>query len=374
MNEQKDGKIYTRDTLYRKGIKLSTEDRKKKLEAALAHINKDRGAGTVRRLGDAPLEEIEVIPTGSLILDSAIGAGGFPRGRITEIYGPEASGKSLITLHAIAEIQKQGGVAAFIDAEYAFNSSWAKKIGVDVDELIFAQPDSGEEAFNILDKLINSEAVDLIVVDSVSALVSAKELDGEIGDAHVGLQARMMSQGLRMITGNISKTKTAVIFINQLRQKIGVMPGMPTETTSGGNALKYFASLRLDIRRIGQLKEKDEVIGAKTRVKVIKNKIAAPFKVAEFNIIYTPGNEGVSREADIRDLGIKFDFIKKSGAWFTYKSANGESLQLGQGGEKTRMYLKENPELAQEIEDRIKTALRSGEVELEEEAATAAEV
>ena len=353
---------------------MSIEDRKKKIDAALGRIEKTFGAGSVIKLGDAPQRDIEVIPTGSLVLDMAIGVGGFPRGRIVEIYGPEMSGKSLITLHAIAEVQKAGGVAAFIDAEYAFNKDWAQKIGVNVDDLYLSQPDSGEDAFNILEILISSESFDIIVVDSVSALVSRKELDGEIGDAHIGLQARMMSQGLRMITSKVSRSNTTVVFINQLRQKIGVMPGMPTETTSGGNALKYFASLRLDIRRIGQLKDADEVFGARTRVKVVKNKVAPPFKVAEFDIIYRAGSEGVSRESDIRDLGVKLGFIKKAGSWFTYKDLNGESTQLGQGGEKTRMFLKENVAVADEIAERIKESLFSGEKSLDEEAATATEV
>lgn len=344
------------------------EDRKKKIDAAVAHLEKDLGKGTVMRLGDAPRQDIEVIPTGSLVLDMAVGAGGFPRGRIVEIYGPEASGKSLITLHAIAEVQKTGGIAAFIDAEYAFNESWAEKIGVNVEDLYLSQPDSGEGAFKVLDVLVSSGSFDLIIVDSVSALVSQKELDGEVGDAHVGLQARMMSQGLRMLTSKISKTKTTVVFINQLRQKIGVMmPGQSTETTSGGKALAYFASLRLDIRRIGQLKEADEIFGARTRVKVVKNKMAPPHKIAEFDIIYRAGSEGVSRESDIRDLGVKLGFIKKAGAWFSYNKEDGTNMQIGQGGEKTRLFLKENVELAQEIEGRIKDALFTGEKKLDED-------
>ena len=367
-------KTYTIKSYKKKKEIMSIEDRKKKIDAALGRIEKTFGAGSVIKLGDAPQRDIEVIPTGSLVLDMAIGVGGFPRGRIVEIYGPEMSGKSLITLHAIAEVQKAGGVAAFIDAEYAFNKDWAQKIGVNVDDLYLSQPDSGEDAFNILEILISSESFDIIVVDSVSALVSRKELDGEIGDAHIGLQARMMSQGLRMITSKVSRSNTTVVFINQLRQKIGVMPGMPTETTSGGNALKYFASLRLDIRRIGQLKDADEVFGARTRVKVVKNKVAPPFKVAEFDIIYRAGSEGVSRESDIRDLGVKLGFIKKAGSWFTYKDLNGESAQLGQGGEKTRMFLKENVAVADEIAERIKESLFSGEKSLDEEAATATEV
>lgn len=351
---------------------MSLEDRKKKLDAAIGRIDKEFGKGTIMKLGDAPAQDIDFIPTGSLVLDMAIGIGGFPRGRVVEIYGPEASGKTLVTLQAIAEVQKAGGVAAFIDAEYAFNESWARKIGVNVDDLYLSQPDSGEDAFNILEILISSGAVDLIVVDSVSALVSQKELDGEIGDAHVGLQARMMSQGLRIITGKIAKSKTTVVFINQLRMKIGnVMPGQSPETTSGGKALAYFASLRLDIRRIGQLKDADEVFGARTKVKVVKNKVAPPFKTAEFDIIYRAGSEGVSRESDIRDLGVKTELIKKSGSWFTYTDLEGKSLQLGQGGEKTRLFLMETPELAAEIEQRIKDKLFTGEAKLEEDISAA---
>lgn len=348
---------------------MVTEDRKKILDSVLGKINKDFGAGSITRLGDAPLEGIQVISTGSLTLDMAIGAGGFPRGRIVEIYGPEASGKTLVTLHAIAEEQKNGGVAAFIDVENAFNADWAKKIGVDIESLIFSQPSSGEEAFQIIDMLIESGAVDIIVVDSVSALVSKKELDGDIGDSHVGLQARLMSQGLRILNGKISQKKTSVVFINQLRQKIGVMmPGQSTETTTGGKALQYYASLRLDIRRIGQLKGSDEIFGARTRVKVVKNKVARPGRQAEFDIIYTPGSEGVSRESDIRDLGVTTGFIKKSGSWFTLAKDTGDfkaGTQLGQGGEKARLFLMETPELAKAIEERIVHSLTTGEADLE---------
>ena len=342
-----------------KYMATSSEDRQKALEAALGQINKQFGAGSVGRLGDQEHVDIETISTGSLAIDLAIGSG-LPRGRIVEIYGPESSGKTLLTLHAIAEVQKNGGTAAFVDAEHALDPVWAKKIGVDIDNLIVAQPDSGEQALEITEKLVRSRAIDLIVVDSVAALVPSKELEGDMGDSHMGLQARLMSQGLRKITGAIHNTNTVVIFINQLRMKIGVMFGSP-ETTTGGNALKYYASVRIDIRRISQLKDGDDVIGARTRVKIVKNKVAAPFRQAEFDILYTPGNEGFSKEADIRDLGVHAGIIKKAGAWFAYGDQ-----QLGQGGEKTRVFLKENPEIAAEIEQKIKDKILGGEVTLEE--------
>ena len=338
----------------------SSEDRQKALEVALGQINKQFGAGSVGRLGDQEHVDIEAISTGSLAIDLAIGLGGFPKGRVIEIYGPESSGKTLLTLHAIAEVQKNGGTAAFVDAEHALDPVWAKKIGVDIDNLIVSQPDSGEQALEITEKLVRSRAIDLVVVDSVAALVPSKELEGDMGDSHMGLQARLMSQGLRKITGAIHNTNTVVIFINQLRMKIGVMFGSP-ETTTGGNALKYYASVRIDIRRISQLKDGDEVIGARTRVKVVKNKVAAPFRQAEFDILYTKGDEGFSKEADIRDLGVHAGIIKKAGAWFSYGD-----MQLGQGGEKTRVFLKENPEIAAEIEQKIKDKILGGEVTLEE--------
>lgn len=344
----------------------NSEDRQKALEAALAQINKQFGAGSVGKLGEREHVEIETISTGSLAIDLAIGSG-LPRGRIVEIYGPESSGKTLLTLHAIAEVQKAGGTAAFVDAEHALDPVWAKKIGVDVDNLIVSQPDNGEQALEITEKLVRSRAVDLVVVDSVAALVPSKELEGDMGDSHMGLQARLMSQGLRKITGVINQSNTVVIFINQLRSKIGVMFGSP-ETTTGGNALKYYASVRIDIRRISQLKDGDDVIGARTRVKVVKNKIAAPFKQAEFDILYTKGNEGFSKESDIRDLGVHAGIIKKSGAWFTY-----DGTQLGQGGEKTRVFLKSNPEIAAEIEQKIKDKILGGEVALDELTAEEAE-
>lgn len=337
----------------------SSEDRQKALEAALGQINKQFGAGSVARLGDTEHVAVETISTGSLAIDLAIGSG-FPRGRVVEIYGPESSGKTLLTLHAIAEVQKNGGVAAFVDAEHALDPVWAKKIGVDVDNLIVSQPDNGEQALEITEKLVRSRAIDIIVVDSVAALVPSKELEGDMGDSHMGLQARLMSQGLRKITGIIHDTNTVVVFINQLRMKIGVMFGSP-ETTTGGNALKYYASVRIDIRRISQIKDGEDVIGARTRVKVVKNKVAAPFRQAEFDILYTKGNEGFSKEADIRDLGVHAGIIKKAGAWFSYGD-----LQLGQGGEKTRIFLKENPEIANEIEAKIKEKVLGGEVILDE--------
>lgn len=338
----------------------TSEDRAKFLDAALAKINKEYGAGSVMKLGDREQLDIEVIPSGSLAIDLAMGVGGLPKGRIIEIYGPESSGKTLFTLHAIAEAQKMGGTAAFIDAEHALDPSWAKKIGVNTDELILSQPDNGEQAFEIAETLIRSKAIDILVIDSVAALTPRKEIEGDMGDAQMGIQARLMSQGLRKITAAIHETNTVVIFINQLRSKIGVVFGSP-EVTTGGNALKFYATIRIDIRRIGQLKEGDVIIGARTRVKIIKNKVAAPFKQAEFDILYGKGDEGYSREADIRDIGVETGIIKKSGSWYTY---NGE--QLGQGGEKTRLTLKADPKLALQIETEIKSKLYDGEVSLSE--------
>jgi recombination protein RecA len=339
----------------------TSEDRQKALETALAQINKQFGAGSVGKLGEKEAVDIETISTGSLAVDLALGVGGLPKGRIVEIYGPESSGKTLLTLHAIAEVQKEGGIAAFVDAEHALDPVWAAKIGVDVENLIVSQPDNGEQALEIIEKLVRSRAIDLVVVDSVAALVPSKEIEGDMGDSHMGLQARLMSQGLRKITGVIHNTNTTVIFINQLRSKIGVMFGSP-ETTTGGNALKYYASVRLDIRRISQIKEGEDIIGARTRVKVVKNKVAAPFKQAEFDILFKKGSEGFSRESDIRDLGVHAGIIKKSGAWFTY-----DTTQLGQGGEKTRVFLKENPTVADEIEAKIKAKILGNEVDLDME-------
>jgi recombination protein RecA len=320
-------------------------DKQKALDAALAQIDRAFGKGSAMRLGSRAAVEIETISTGSLGLDIALGIGGLPRGRVVEIYGPESSGKTTLALHAVAEAQKAGGVAAFIDAEHALDPIYARKLGVDVDNLIVSQPDTGEQALEITDTLVRSNAVDILVVDSVAALVPRAEIEGEMGDSHVGLQARLMSQSLRKLTGSISKSKCLVIFINQLRMKIGVMYGNP-ETTTGGNALKFYASVRLDIRRTGQIKDRDEIVGNATRVKVVKNKVAPPFKQVEFDIMY---GEGVSKVGEILDLGVKAGLIEKSGAWFSY-----DSIRIGQGRENAKSYLKENPDVAQRIENAIR--------------------
>lgn len=327
----------------------TSEDRAKALEAALGQINKKFGAGTAMKLGEKPALKVETISTGSLAVDIALGVGGLPKGRIIEIYGPESSGKTLLCLQAIANVQKNGGIAAFVDAEHALDPEWAGKIGVDTENLIISQPSSGEQALEITDSLVRSGAVDLVIVDSVAALTPQKELDGEMGDSMMGVQARLMSQGLRKITGAVNQTKTTVIFINQLREKIGVMFGSP-ETTTGGKALKFYASVRIDIRRIEQLKEGTDVIGARTRVKIIKNKVAPPFKQAEFDIMFTPGNEGFSREGDILTIGKDLNLLKQGGSW--WQLADG--TQLGQGKEKARQALKDDPELAQSLEDQIR--------------------
>lgn len=319
-------------------------DREKALESALAQIDRQFGKGSVMRLGSNERAPVEVIPTGSIALDVALGVGGLPRGRIIEIYGPESSGKTTLTLHAIANAQKAGGIAAFIDAEHALDPVYAQKLGVDIDALLVSQPDTGEQALEIADMLIRSGSIDLVVIDSVAALVPKAEIEGEMGDSHVGLQARLMSQALRKITGGLNATKTSAIFINQLREKIGVFFGSP-ETTSGGKALKFYASVRLDIRRIETLKEGTEAVGNRTRVKVVKNKMAPPFKQAEFDILY---GSGISREGSLIDFGVEQGIIKKSGAWYTY-----EADQLGQGKENARRFLIEHPEIAQEIEDKI---------------------
>jgi len=320
-------------------------DRQKALEAALAQIDRAFGKGSAMKLGSREAIEIEAISTGSLGLDIALGIGGLPRGRIVEIYGPESSGKTTLALHAIAEAQKAGGTAAFIDAEHALDPVYARKLGVDIDELIVSQPDTGEQALEITDTLIRSNAIDVLVVDSVAALVPRAEIEGEMGDSHVGLQARLMSQALRKITGSISRSRTLVIFINQIRMKIGVMYGSP-ETTTGGNALKFYASVRLDIRRTGQIKDRDDIIGNSTRVKVVKNKVAPPFKQVEFDIMY---GEGVSKMGEVLDLGVKAGIVEKSGAWFSH-----DSVRLGQGRENAKTYLKENPETAARIESAIR--------------------
>ncbi|WP_298172198.1 recombinase RecA [Acidithiobacillus sp.] len=324
------------------------EQRSKALAAALSQIDKQFGKGAVMRLGDHnAIKDIEVYSTGSLGLDLALGVGGLPRGRVVEIYGPESSGKTTLTLHAIASCQAAGGTAAFIDAEHALDPSYAHKLGVDLENLLISQPDTGEQALEIADMLVRSGAVDLIVIDSVAALTPKAEIEGDMGDSHVGLQARLMSQALRKLTANISRTNTLVIFINQIRMKIGVMYGSP-ETTTGGNALKFYASVRLDIRRIGAIKKSDEVVGNDTRVKVVKNKVAPPFREAEFAIYY---GEGISRLSELVDLGVKFDIVEKSGAWYSYQ---GE--RIGQGKDNARQYLKEHPELAVNIEQRIRAA------------------
>ena len=329
----------------------SAADREKALETALAQIDRQFGKGSVMRLGSEERAPVESIPTGAIALDVALGIGGLPRGRIVEVYGPESSGKTTIALHAIASAQAKGGVAAFVDAEHALDPEYAKKLGVNIDDLLVSQPDTGEQALEIADMLIRSGSVDVIVVDSVAALVPRAEIEGEMGDSHVGLQARLMSQALRKLTGALSTTGTTAIFINQLREKIGVFFGSP-ETTSGGKALKFYASVRLDIRRIETLKDGQDSVGNRVRVKVVKNKLAAPFRQAEFDILF---GEGISREGGLIDFGVEQEIVKKSGAWYTY-----EGEQLGQGKENSRRYLKENPELANEIEQKIKSKLGIG--------------
>ena len=319
-------------------------DRAKALDAALAQIDRAFGKGSAMKLGSREAVEIESVSTGSLGLDIALGIGGLPKGRIIEIYGPESSGKTTLALHVIAEVQKAGGTAAFVDAEHALDPGYAKKLFVNTDELIVSQPDNGEQALEITDTLIRSNAIDVLVVDSVAALVPRAEIEGEMGDSHVGLQARLMSQALRKITGSISRSKTLVIFINQIRMKIGVMYGSP-ETTTGGNALKFYASVRLDIRRIGQIKDRDDIVGNTTRVKVVKNKVAPPFKQVEFDIMY---GKGISKSGEIVDLGVKAGVVEKSGAWFSY-----DSVRLGQGREKAKEFLEANPDVAKRIEDAI---------------------
>ncbi len=328
---------------------MATDDKKKALSAALGQIEKQFGKGSLMRMGDnGPLRDIESISSGSLGLDVALGIGGLPRGRVIEIYGPESSGKTTLTLQVIAECQKTGGTAAFIDAEHALDPQYAERLGVDVDELLVSQPDTGEQALEITDMLVRSSAVDVIVIDSVAALTPKAEIEGDMGDSHMGLQARLMSQALRKLTANIKRSNTMVVFINQIRMKIGVMFGSP-ETTTGGNALKFYASVRLDIRRIGAIKKGDEVVGNETRVKIVKNKVAPPFKKAEFDILY---NEGISREGEIIDMGVKLDIVDKAGAWYSY---NGE--RVGQGKDNVRNFLKEHPEMAEEIEARIRAEL-----------------
>ncbi len=326
-------------------------DREKSLATALAQIDKQYGKGSVMRLGDEARAPIDVIPTGSIALDIALGIGGLPRGRIVEVYGPESSGKTTVALHAVANAQKAGGIAAFVDAEHALDPDYARALGVDTDALLVSQPDTGEQALEITDMLIRSGALDIIVIDSVAALVPRAEIEGEMGDSHVGLQARLMSQALRKITGALSQSRTTAIFINQLREKIGVMFGSP-ETTTGGKALKFYSSVRLDVRRIEALKDGTEIVGNRTKCKVAKNKLAAPFKIAEFDIIY---GTGISREGGLIDMGVEQGFVRKAGAWYTY-----EGDQLGQGKENARAFLRDNPDLADEIEKRIKEKLGIG--------------
>jgi len=326
-------------------------DREKALEAALAQIDKQFGKGSVMRLGDQTQAPVEVIPTGSVAMDVALGIGGLPRGRVVEIYGPESSGKTTLALHAVANAQRNGGIAAFIDAEHALDPVYARKLGVDTDALLVSQPDTGEQALEIMDMLVSSGTLDIVVIDSVAALTPRAEIEGEMGDSHVGLQARLMSQALRKVTGRLHQTKTTAIFINQLREKIGVFFGSP-ETTTGGMALKFYASVRIDVRRIETLKEAGNPVGNRTRVKIVKNKMAPPFKQAEFDILY---GVGISREGGLIDMGVEEGIVKKSGAWFTY-----DGDQLGQGKENARRFLRDNPDLANEIEQRILTKLGIG--------------
>ena len=329
---------------------LATSEKLKALAAAMAKIEKDFGKGSIMKMGDQQVEDVDVIPTGSLALNAALGVGGYPKGRIIEIFGPESSGKTTLAIHAIAQAQQNGGIAAFIDAEHAFDRFYAAKLGVNVDELLIAQPDNGEQALDIADQLIRSSAIDIIVVDSVAALTPKAEIEGDMGDNKVGLQARLMSQALRKLTATISKTNTTCIFINQLREKIGIMFGNP-ETTTGGNALKFYASVRLDIRRVTTLKDGDTPIGNQVRVKVVKNKVAPPFRKAEFEITF---GEGISHAGEVVDLGVELGIIKKSGSWFSY----GES-RLGQGRDAVKKLIKDNPELSAEIEEQIAAALKS---------------
>jgi recombination protein RecA len=326
------------------------EAKLKALQLTLDKLDKTYGKGTVMKMGDKAIEEVETISSGSLGLDLALGVNGYPKGRIIEIYGPESSGKTTLTLHAIAEAQKAGGIAAFIDAEHAFDRGYAEKLGVDVENLIISQPDNGEQALEITENLIRSGAIDIVVIDSVAALTPKSEIEGEMGDSKMGLHARLMSQALRKLTGTISKTHCTVFFINQLREKIGVMFGNP-ETTTGGNALKFYASIRLDIRRSSQIKDGDNVIGNRTKVKVVKNKVAPPFKTAEFDIMY---GEGVSKTGEILDLAVEFEIIKKAGSWFSYGDT-----KLGQGRDAVKILIKDNPELADELEQKIKEVIKS---------------
>ena len=335
-----------------KKVPQVSPEKLKALQATLDKIDKDFGKGTVMKLGDRPVLEVSIIPSGSIGLDHALGIGGFPRGRVVEIYGPESSGKTTLAIHAIAEAQKAGGIAAIIDAEHAFDTTYAKKLGVNVDTLLISQPDNGEQALEIADHLIRSGAVDVVVIDSVAALTPKAEIEGEMGESKMGLQARLMSQALRKLTANISRTNTCCIFINQLREKIGIMFGNP-ETTTGGNALKFYASVRLDVRRVTQIKDGEEATGNRTRVKVVKNKMAPPFKKAEFDIVF---GEGISKIGEIIDLGVDFDIIKKSGSWFSYGDT-----KIGQGRDAVKALLIDNPELAEEVENKIREKLKDAQ-------------
>jgi recombination protein RecA len=332
-------------------VSTIADDKKKALNLAIAQIEKSCGKGSIMRMDEKEKVRVEAVPTGAINLDAAIGVGGIPRGRVTEIYGPESSGKTTLCLHVVANAQKLGGVAAFIDAEHALDTEYARKLGVDVESLLISQPDTGEQALEICEILVRSGAVDIVVIDSVAALVPKAEIEGDMGDSHVGLQARLMSQALRKLTGAIARSKTIVIFINQLREKIGVMFGNP-ETTTGGKALKFYASLRLDIRRIGPVKEKEDVVGSHVRVKVVKNKVAPPFKQAEFDIMYA---EGISHTSLLVDIGAEANIIEKSGAWYSYKGQ-----KIGQGRENAKMYLKDNPAIMAEIEEQVKAVLGIG--------------
>jgi recombination protein RecA len=329
-------------------VSVMNEDKKKALNLAIAQIEKNCGKGSIMKMGSDARVRIDAIPTGAINLDAAIGVGGIPRGRVTEIYGPESSGKTTLCLHVVANAQRAGGVAAYIDAEHALDTDYAQKLGVDIDSLLVSQPDTGEQAMEICEILVRSGAVDVVVIDSVAALVPKAEIEGDMGDSHMGLQARLMSQALRKLTGAIARSKTSVIFINQLREKIGVMFGNP-ETTTGGKALKFYASVRLDIRRIGPVKEKEEVVGSHVRVKVVKNKVAPPFKQAEFDIMYA---EGISHTSLLVDIGAEANIIEKSGAWYSYKGQ-----KIGQGRENAKMYLKDNPAIMAEIEEQVKGVL-----------------
>lgn len=344
--------------LLEKSLRMSSAEKLKALQLTLDKLEKSYGKGTIMKLGETTIEPIDVISTGSLGLDIALGVGGLPKGRVIEIYGPESSGKTTLAIHAIAESQKNGGIAAFIDAEHAFDRFYAKKLGVDVENLLISQPDNGEQALEIADNLIRSGAIDIIVIDSVAALVPKGEIEGEMGDSKMGLQARLMSQALRKLTGTISKTGCCCIFINQLRDKIGVMFGNP-ETTTGGNALKFYASVRLDIRRVSQIKDTDEVSGNRVKVKIVKNKVAPPFRIAEFDIMF---GEGISKAGEIIDLGVDYNIIKKSGSWFSY----GET-RLGQGRDAVKQLIMDNPELAEELETKIKETVTGDKLAVEQE-------